>query len=42
MTNLQKNEIIQLVEVEIENLGSANKVATKCGVSPAMISNIRT
>lgn len=41
MTNLQKNEIIQLVEVEIENLGSANKVATKCGVSPAMISNVR-
>ena len=42
MTNLEKNEIIQLVEVEIENLGSANKVATKCGVSPAMISNVRT
>ena len=40
MTNLQKNEIIQLIEKEKERLGSFAKVATKCDVSTATISQM--
>lgn len=40
MTNLQKNEIIQLIENEKERLGSFAKVATKCDVSTATISQM--
>lgn len=40
MTNLQKNEIIQLIEAEKERLGSQNKVSTKCEVSSATISQM--
>jgi len=41
MTNLQKNEVKQAVLAEIDRLGSANKTAVKCGVSAALISQIR-
>lgn len=41
MTNLQKKEIVSLIENEIKSLGSANKVATKCDVSSATISQMR-
>ncbi|REC47846.1 MULTISPECIES: ATP-binding protein [Chryseobacterium] len=40
MTNLQKNEIVILIENEKNRLGSYAKVATKCDVSTAMISNM--
>lgn len=40
MTNLQKNEIIQLIENEKEVLGSFAKVSTKCDVSTATISQM--
>ena len=42
MTNLQKNEIIQLIEIEKQKLGSYAAVATKCSVSKSTISNILT
>lgn len=42
MTNLQKNEIIQLIKLESSKLGSDAKVATKCSVSKSLISNILT
>lgn len=42
MTNLQKKEIVITIKNAIINLGSANKVATKCGVSPATISQMRS
>jgi len=41
MTNVQKNEVKQAILNEIERLGSANKVATKCEVSSATISQIK-
>ncbi|WP_139420933.1 ATP-binding protein [Chryseobacterium mulctrae] len=40
MTNLQKNEIIQLIETETQRLGSQKKVSTKCEVSAATISQM--
>ena len=40
MTNLQKNEIIKLIETEKDRLGSFAKVATKCDVSTATISQM--
>lgn len=40
MTNLQKNEIIQLIEAETQRLGSQKKVSTKCEVSAATISQM--
>lgn len=40
MTNLQKNEIIQLIESEKNRLGSYAKVATKCEVSNATVSQM--
>ena len=40
MTNLQKNEIVQLIETEKNRLGSYAKVATKCEVSTATISQM--
>lgn len=40
MTNLQKNEIIQLIENETNRLGSQKKVSTKCEVSSATISQM--
>lgn len=42
MTNIQKNEIIQLIKLESTKLGSDAKVATKCGVSPSTVSNMNT
>ena len=41
MTYEQKNEILKLIEVEKERLGSYSAVAKKCGVSDATISYIR-
>jgi DNA transposition AAA+ family ATPase len=40
MTNLDKNEIVNLISQEKNKLGSANKVATRCRVSPATISQM--
>lgn len=40
MTNLQKNDVKKAISQEIERLGSANKVAAKCRVSAATISQI--
>lgn len=40
MTNIQKNEIIQLIENEKIRLGSYAKVATKCEASTATISQM--
>lgn len=40
MTNLQKNEIADLMELEADNLGSRNKLATKLDVSSATVSQI--
>ena len=40
MTNLQKNQVIDAINREIKSLGSASRVATKCGVSKATISNM--
>lgn len=40
MTNLQKNEIVKLIETEKNRLGSYAKVATKCDVSTATISQM--
>jgi hypothetical protein len=42
MTNLQKKEIVITIENAITNLGSANKVAIKCGVSSATISQMKS
>ncbi len=41
MTNVQKSEILALIERESKRMGSARRVATKCGVSEATISQIR-
>lgn len=41
MTNIDKNEILKAINIEITRLGSANKVASKCNVSPATISQMR-
>lgn len=41
MTNVQKNEILQLIEDEKERLGSYRAVATKCKLSEATISQLR-
>lgn len=41
MTDLQKNEIIRLVEDEKERLGSYRAVASKCRLSEATISQLR-
>ena len=41
MTELQKNDVLKAIEREISNIGSANKCATKCGVSPALVSQVR-
>lgn len=40
MTNLQKNQVIDAINHEIKSLGSASRVATKCGVSKATVSNM--
>lgn len=40
MTNLQKKEIVDTIQSEIKVLGSANKVAIKCKVSSATISQM--
>lgn len=40
MTELQKNQIVQAINDEKVRLGSQNKVATKCGVSSATISQM--
>ncbi len=42
MTNLQKKEIVITIDNAIDNLGSANKVAIKCGVSSATISQMKS
>lgn len=41
MTDKQKKEILELVEVEKERLGSYRAVAKKCGLSEATISQLR-
>ena len=41
MTNVQKSEILQLIEDEKERLGSYRAVATKCKLSEATISQLR-
>lgn len=41
MINVQKNEILQLIEDEKSRLGSYRSVAKKCGVSEATISQLR-
>lgn len=40
MTDAQKNEIVLLIQEHKDALGSAEKVAKKCGVSAATISNM--
>lgn len=40
MNDLQKNKIVRLIAEERARLGSQVRVATKCGVSPATISQI--
>lgn len=40
MTNVQKNEIVNLMELEAANLGSRNKLAVKLNVSSATVSQI--
>lgn len=41
MTQIQKNEVVSLIEVEISRLGSQEKVSKKCSVSPATLSQMR-
>lgn len=41
MTQQQKNEVVALIEVEINRLGSQEKTAKKCSVSPATLSQMR-
>lgn len=41
MTNEQKNEIVALIESEMQRLGSQEKTAKKCGVSPATLTQMR-
>ena len=41
MTELQKHDVLKAIEREISNIGSANKCANKCGVSPALVSQVR-
>lgn len=41
MTNVQKNEILQLIEEEKQRLGSYRAVAKKCGISESTISQLR-
>jgi AAA domain len=38
----QRQDIIYLVEVERQRLGSDAKVATKCGVSPSLLSQLKS
>ena len=38
----QKQDIVQLIEVERHRLGSDAKVATKCGVSPSLLSQLKS
>ena len=40
MTDLQKEQILQAIKDEVSRLGSQNKVATKCEVSSATISQM--
>lgn len=40
MTNLQKNQIVELIHAEKERLGSYAKAAVKCGVSSATITQM--
>ena len=40
MTNLQKKQVVDAIRREIGSLGSASRVATKCGVSKATVSNM--
>lgn len=42
MTNVQKNEILQLIEDEKVRLGSYRAVAKKCNISEATISQLRS
>ena len=42
MNQEEKNVVVAAIQAEIERLGSANKVAAKCGVSSAVISQMRT
>ena len=41
MTEVQKQKIVQAIELEEQRLGSANRVASKCGVSSATISQMK-
>ncbi len=41
MTNVQKNEILKLIEDEKQRLGSYRAVAKKCSISEASISQVR-
>lgn len=41
MTNVQKTEIVRTINEEISRIGSANKLAIKCGVSAATLSQMR-
>jgi len=41
MNEYQKQRIVQAIEREERRLGSANRVANKCGVSPATISQMK-
>ena len=41
MTEIQKQDVLNAIEREISNIGSANKCANKCGVSPALVSQVR-
>ncbi len=41
MNNQEKLKIVQAILTEEKRLGSANRVATKCGVSPATISQMK-
>ncbi|NDV97621.1 ATP-binding protein [Dysgonomonas sp. 521] len=42
MTNVQKNDILKLIEDEKSRLGSYRAVAKKCGISEATISQLRS
>ena len=41
MTQQQKNEVVALIDVEMNRLGSQEKVSKKCSVSPATLSQMR-
>lgn len=42
MTNVQKNDILQLIETEKQRLGSYAAVAKKCGISETSLSQLRS